>query len=713
VEQQDGATGNTYKFSVATGNVEDNATYNVGNVAGSTWQAQGFKVSETTTLSAIWVKLLKVQGAVAGNAGTLQLYVLPDAGAGTLPTGSTPITNGTATPIAQKVFTTKTDGEWYRFVFPTPPTLTGGTTYHLAMKSSIAVDATNYIQFKSTTPKKYPLGQLSTGDGTPTWSPGATITMCFLAETAATAQVIQPAGVFDQKFSFKEGTPLNQSRSFTQPLRNFFDGKEFTYYGTWTALTKDKTFADFLYGLDHDRIVLRCNVTTGFPQLDVYDNLGAKRTVLGTIDVSSGNHQVGVHVRARGDGADKIELLIDGAVNATLGALTLNFDPLLRDLGTAWVGGGFVVTPVLSTNSISPFVTTTLGGGWSTWSGTSTVANAASVVGGKLVLNKAGYAATDTGFYTLPTAALSNANGWAFIWKCRVGNNVNIPLTTTTVDAVAIAVLDGTKRVDVSIQEYFIQTSGVSVTTQDFIVQGDFKSQEHVYLLQGKGSDYFLWIDGKLAIDGTGKLLGTASAVNEIRFGDTSAVSGTNADSVWSYFKYYTTAALLPQATSGSLSEFATWSGDKTNYAVDLYAGGTFNSVKKYCGMERNYVENIVQREIKKGVISAPTASGTMTLTPDLELYCIGSNIYIVSQLTAANASASSGPEVNSVVDNVTDLSCYSISDQNSTLRGCPVSTYNFVRNLGLHKAETKWRTSSGTLNGILTQRCLTVESKS
>ncbi len=151
----------------ATGYINDNSEIYFGDAAATTWRAHGFKVSESITVSAIWVKIRKI-GNPANNAS---LYILPDDGSGTKPTGSTPITNGTATAQSGKLHTANSNGEWVRFVFATPPSLTANTQYHVALKSSGAVDASNYWVWKANiTDYRYRLGTRSTGDGTPTWT---------------------------------------------------------------------------------------------------------------------------------------------------------------------------------------------------------------------------------------------------------------------------------------------------------------------------------------------------------------------------------------------------------------------------------------------------------------------------------------------------------------------------------------------------------------
>jgi photosystem II stability/assembly factor-like uncharacterized protein len=73
-------------------------------------------------------------------------------------------------------------------------------------------------------------------------------------------------------------------------------------------------------------------------------------------------------------------------------------------------------------------------------------------------------------------------------------------------------------------------------------------TKEHTYRLVGKGRDISLYIDGQLAIDGSGKLVGKTNE-KVIEFGD---IGGRqqSVSSEWSTFKYSVTGAFPPNSTS-------------------------------------------------------------------------------------------------------------------------------------------------------------------
>jgi hypothetical protein len=78
---------------------------------------------------------------------------------------------------------------------------------------------------------------------------------------------IQSAGTFNGRIVGTEGNPINRSVGYIKPLREFFP---LFHPNGWSILlrgkswTKDKTIADVMYGLHHDRINIRSATATGF-----------------------------------------------------------------------------------------------------------------------------------------------------------------------------------------------------------------------------------------------------------------------------------------------------------------------------------------------------------------------------------------------------------------------------------------------------------------
>lgn len=689
VELIDGATGTLNKFDAATGYVEDNASYPVGDVAISTYRSQGLKVSEAISVSGIWLKMYKV-----GNpANNLQVTLVADDGTGNKPLNTVPITNGTATSQSGKLHTSKTDGEWYRFVFATPPTLAANTQYHILIKSSGAVDATNYWQLKfNALTKKYPGGSECSGDAVPVFTSLPTYAILFLVEPVSTYQFLQlSTGQFDSAIKFTHGSPVNQHKALTQPLRNFFDGKSFTALHRVSSCLKGAPIAEYMYGLDHDRFSLQCNAGTGYASLNFYDSTGTLVTVTGNTDVSGSTiSDIAICARTYGDGQDYLQIWVNGVKQAETTLGTYVVDKNMRDLGTAWLGGGFALAPTW-TQALT-MATLPSANGW-TWTGTGAEANCMSIQGGKLFQNKTGYAAADTGFYT-KNVVFSNATGWAVEWKGRICNNTNTAVTVAYVP-VTIIIRDGAKECFFNLQESFIQSAGTG--TVDFTAQTDLKSQEHAILITGKGSDYYVYLDGKLIVDGTGKLT-NPTALNAAFIGDITAVANENADAIHSYLKYYQGGTALPVIATGMLlHEYAFWSGNKSAILPTLYNSGTPYSVKAITGMARNYVEFVDIREEVGGVtINPTTASATAALLTDMEMFVLGDRFDIDSEML----------HINGVAGNTTShiVTADGVSYDNITVT-TPVANYltstkahkKLSAPLGLHKLETRWAVSGGT----------------
>lgn len=700
-EMLDAATGTLYRTEFATGYIETSSFAPQSDAAGETWGFTGFKVPETQTVSAVWLKLYKT-----GNpTGNLQLYILPDDGTGTKPTGTTPITNGTATAQSGKLHTSDANGAWYRFVFPTPPSCTGGTQYHAVVKSSAAVDASNYWNLGRKTSKTYPFGNYGFGDATPTWTASSTNCLNFLVELSATAQISQSSGIFDGKLAFggsgASGT-LSMSRGLCSsvPLHELIDLNEFTLRVVGNAFTKDATILDIGYGQDHDRIVLRSAVTTGYATLTVYESDGTVHTVTGSTDVSSGNQDIAIHVRAKADGSDEVELYVNGASQGTpVSSATITFDANFRNLGTMWIGGGFALAPTYSGSSIGingfSGLPSTLG--W-TWTGTGTEANCMSVSGGKLLQNKNGYASTDTGYYSKAWAA-ANANGFDTAFKFKLGSNTNAQAF-----GAIFATRDDVKNTNLALQEYFLYSS---INWAGSVQGGNWKGADNALKVVAKGSDMLIFNNGRLIVDATGKVTDTGGS-NSLVFGDASATAGENADVVYSYMKYYTTDWNPPQFTSGSISELAIWSGDRTSILASLYNAGTLVSVKQYCGLPRNYLDKSGKLPVVelKGITSDPTT--TTTGVPSVqanEMECFAATEFAEVEFSgrATNSADQSLVSVIPAIDGV-PASTAGMGTHSSVAGGSVTLSTRTSKQLylGLHKFGVLWSVGSntGTLYG-------------
>lgn len=604
----DGATGEAYTFQALTGYAEnDSFARGVGYDATYQYVFQSFKVSKAATIAAIWLKLYK-NGNPTDN---LQVYIQDD-NAGV---PNTTIANGTATAQAGTLHTSNTTGGWYRFTFATPPSLSADTKYHIVLSRSGANSTTNYWVLATKAAGTYPHGNDGYGSSVPAWTGVTAQDMCFMVEPVT--NILAASGQFDSKVTFSEGSPLNQSEAMTQPLKNFFNHQEGTISIVGASWTKDKTIWDAQYGLDHDRIVLRCNVTTGYAQVDLYEKDGTKHTVTGTTDISDATvRRITIAYRAKNDGSDFLKLYINATSEGSpVTGASIQFDPLMKELGHISLGGGYALAPTWTKETL--MASLPAADGW-TYDGTATEAAHAVVSGGKLFIQIVG--STDDCYWHIhPT--LVNANGWAVAWKKKV---VKASDVTAELEAY-IAIRDDVNIVMLAFHTYYIEVSYDHGAT--YVKYQIDMTKEHSFYAEGKGSDFRLYCDEKLVFDGTGLFTHADATGASIHFGDADATAASNAESIWDYIKYYETASLPPQFTSGSLSEFAYFSGDQTGLLAALYNSGTLKSVKELCGVGRNYIE-VGERSVRlNGITNAPTSVAAYTapaLVPDMELFAYG-----------------------------------------------------------------------------------------
>lgn len=675
---------------VATGYIIHNSFMNIGS--GSTNDekvAQGFKVSKSQTLSYVWIKMSK-EGNPTDNT-TLEIW---DDSTGP----NAVITNGVATSISSKLISDNADGEWVKFEFATPPSLSSNTLYFITVGRSGAFSTSNRARWLSdTVTASYPHGTLWELDAS--WTENTGERFAFIVDAATTILSTGLAG-FDGALHCYEGAPLDQSGAFYYSNEDL-NHKRGMIHLAGTGFTKDKTIYDSGLGTDNNRIVIRCNVTTGFAQVDLYENDETKLTVTGTTDISTGNRIVSVGYRSEGDGADFLKLYVDGASEGTeLTSQTITLDPQFVSQGHTTIGGGFPLAPTWTDNedmSVLPSAS-----GW-TWTGTATEANAMAVDGGILYQNGAGYASTDTGYYD-KTTTLNNATGWTVEAKLKVSASNNAP----TVPSLVIDIFDGSYRHQIKLFEYFMQYDDGTI---DHSIQVDLTKLTTIKVVC-KGLDVYIYANNKLIFDGTG-IAANVNATNTIRFGDGSTAAGENSTAEWSYFKYYE-GAHLPQYTSGQLSEIANWNDDKSALLSTIYNSGTIQSVKTLAGMNENYVKAKKQVISVKGITLSPTTTSS-SFVPLAEL-----SVFVFGGLISANVDASlynSNTSSRSLLD-------VSINGYMNTSEGqeATSASANYrvamsqqreeVVSEGMHFVAAVFAASANTTGNINRKRTLTVESE-
>lgn len=594
-EMIDELTGTWKKFEVATCSLDDSTIATQGSSSAQVGLSQGFVVSESFTPTAVWIKVAKN----ANPTDNLQLQIWSDDG-----TGKPSAALGSAASIpARRINTNSTTKTTWMQVPAFYPALVAGVQYHLVYTRSGAIDATNYYILKGNNFKRYPYGNYCAYNGT-TWTANTSFVSCFMIQGPTANTLLQTGGTYgNAKLAFVPPTAKNnQQRLLRNDMRNFYDGRNFTAVirgGTWA---KGATIAEFGNASATDRIQITTNVSTGVPVVNLYDTNGNLFTVSGAVDVSTITSDIIISARTVGDGSDYLKMFINGSASgASLTGQTFVMDPFLRDSGTAYIGGGFAAAPAWTGMT---FATLPSAQGW-TFASPSGLTEAAtySVAGNKLYSNRGGFGTTGDGYYT-KTVTLSNATGWSFETKARVTSSSG---NSGLVNGFSFQISDGTKIVSLTIQDKFIQAG---YTTNLISYLGDFAAGENTFLVTGKGSDFYVFINNKLVIDGTGLMVDT-SALNRILIGDISQVSAENVDAVISTVKYATTGLYLPMATTGNISEYAYFNGDRTALAAPLWNNSTQLSVKELCGMTRGYVNEIKQTEGRYGVVGSSNFTNT------------------------------------------------------------------------------------------------------
>lgn len=611
----DEATSTLQKFEVATGSVDGIHTGGFGINTTYTSFSQGFVVSENMTPSAIWLRAYKFGNPV--DNFVLQIYSDDGTGKPSTPLGSPISISGRIlnTEANYKVGWTKFSGAF--------PALIAGTQYHIVTSRSGAIDANNYYLIRTKAfNRSYPHGWICNYNGS-AWVTNPAQSAIFLVQSPNSSNVMQSGGAYgNAKMVFAPATAKNdQARFLRTDLKNFYDGRSFTAVIRGSAWAKGATLAEFGMGLNTNRIQITTHASTGAPIVNLFDASGNVYTVTGAVDVSGGNSDIIVSARTVGDGSDFLKLYVNGSqTGAALTAQTFVMDPYLRDNGVAYLGGGFTSPTWTSTTLMTSLPSTQ---GWTYTSPSSTAESAAfAIFNNRLFMNRNGIGATGSAYYTKTGLGLSNATGWSVEFKAKVTASNNN--ATSSNIGFTVLVADGTKALNISIQQFWLNAG---YTSNNTYYQTNFLDAERTVLVCGKGSDYYVFVDNKLVIDGTGLLI-DANATNQIQFGDINANSGENCDAVISAIRY-SNNFYMPVATSGSISEYAYFGGDRTALAAALWNSGSPISVKEICGVNRNYLQIVNTRESRIRCQPASVSTTGLLAIPDMNCLVFGSSFDI------------------------------------------------------------------------------------
>ncbi len=340
--------------------------------------------------------------------------------------------------------------------------------------------------------------------------------------------------------------------------------------------------------------------------------------------------------------------------------------------------------------------------GW-TYSGTATEANAFSVSGGKLYQNAAGLGSATTGGYQR-TTTLNNSTGWSVSTKLQVHDDLN----STVSPSCEIDIQDGSKRLRVFFHEYFIELYGAA--SLDFI-QVDLKSKVSDVVILGKGSDFYILVNGKLIYDGTG-LLTSTTAVNQIAFGDNAGTAGHIADATWHYVNYIESYE-APTFTTTPLYDFGSWQKDASSILADLAA----STVKSISGLKEDWVKEAERAYTSKGIGDATTTVTTyppIDPVPQTQLFFLGEKCDFKYQIVYSSNTASRPIYLRLSVDGDSKETSEVIDTTASSVSLGTTSSSHEFRELdsGLHFLNVLARTISGTTTFTGNRRMVTVGSR-
>lgn len=157
--------------------------------AGTEKRAQVITAGLTGPMVAVDVKLLKT-GSPVGN-----VWAAVYATSGGAPTGAA---LATSRKLDASLMSTASTGQWIKFIFDTPLSLTAATVYAIALEGDYAVDGTNHLRWRidSSSPP-YAGGGFATFDGS-SWSVATTVDAMFRTYVSQNDTALTMPADYDQ-----------------------------------------------------------------------------------------------------------------------------------------------------------------------------------------------------------------------------------------------------------------------------------------------------------------------------------------------------------------------------------------------------------------------------------------------------------------------------------------------------------------------------------
>ncbi len=664
-------------YPFITGAIKRDVDVSFGFDSSQVYRSTGFKVPHNCSCASVAMSVYK-EGNPTDNV-EVEIWSNSAGSPGSV------IANGSATVVSGKILPLVETAQ-VKFDFPTPPSLTANTQYHLVITRSGSVNSTNYYRWPVENNHTYPHGFANVATSVPVWTQSTTTGHNFvLIPTDATAGITDGVLRSTHSSKFKLSHYFNHEQDFSIPTLCNIDAGE-----------KDKTLFDVGVSTDSSRIRVSTE-SNGYAQFDLWNAAGTKSTVTGTADITGADIIIWLKGRCVGDGSDYLKLYVGETEQGTsLTSQTFTMDSSFEEQHISILGGWpLPPTWTVDAKDTSVLPSNANNGSW-TWTGTATEANAFVAEGDYWFQNGVGYASTDTGYYVKINTAV-NATGHTTEFKLQVISAPN----TVNEQYLRVNIKDDVKAAWFNFHEYFGEF--FDGTSYHFF-QYDFKSKPVSLKVTCKDSDVKLYADDKLLFDGTGLLLHTGGTNNQSFWGDIDSTAASNASARWYYFKQYEGLFIPDELTASELHEIATIERDVgTDVISNVYNSGTLIPLKQYFGLHGDYlsVDSLAWSIEKAGIEPDPTTTATIGspgAIPDLALFSFGSvgEAAISFSLKNTTAGAISGGllSINGVFDNTLDPRIFESTAGGDHGNIALLKTYNRV---GLNFLDGKWFVFSGT----------------
>ena len=590
-QMPDGSEGEAWWYGI----IPWNAGLNMGYDATEADAAHGFYADSTGVHDVV---AIRIHSKVGNPTDNLEISIQGDNSGE--PDG-TPIGNTVTYPMQATI-----DG-CIVVVNGLAASLSAGTRYWVVFSRSGSNDSSNYLLL-GVNDEIHP-DAVAMRDVSGTWTDQSKNIACLVSSAS---DMLQTGGIFNNgKLVCFEAENLYQSHALSIATRylNSINPDAGTLLWRGTISSASKPILDLNVGsLDVNRIRLS-TTAAGLAHVECWEDDGTLHEITGTTDLTNGGAGDVAHDVAVVWSTGGITLYVDAISEGTPVSSSIALGDVIKDRGILHFGGrpsAPTWSKVFDMSSL-PSVD-----GDTSWQGSATEANAMIVNNGILTQNQAGYASTDNGYYRV-TTTFNNTNGWYVEYAVQI-------LNESTGAAQEFVIWDGTKLV---FTRQFSNYLSIHPDGNSYYVQVDLHSRMRTIGIQGKGSDFYIYIDGELVFDGTGKLLSSASSSNKIEFGDRITSSGINAGINWGQINLYYGGEQPFSCAAMEVSEVGLWGFDASEYLEKLYNSGDQKSIAEICG-NPGPIPAIAPISIQKqGITLDPALTTTFSLVPEMDAFIL------------------------------------------------------------------------------------------